>query len=1003
MPIAYRCNMASKTKLEDLNVSQDELKRIGDALKDENFRKLFLEYAQEISDPENRRLYEQEISQMENERGMNVQFIHPKPGHVLETSVNGITKAFINICHNDKLAKPTNTRQVGPNGKSGVMWQIPHSLSPPRDDQDNGEKCQVFDAVFHPDTYRMSETNDRFLKLVHDTAIDAIEKQFDVKLDRKNIKKTKMDFKGIPQASVIRTRQGNGKRMSNDNSEAADILKNMPYPYEDKTTAEKMKERESEIAKREEEAKKKEAKTKKSKAKTETKVTTPEYTITHRSDMDLQEYRNAPDARTSTRPKDLVVKVFLPLLPSAGNVDLDIFEQRLTVESKAPAAYKLDIKLPFNVNDDEGTAKYDKSKRCLTITLPVVPLETPKLPSFIEDEKRINGDAHDTSEVEASDTPKIEVLSSLETEADKPGETAVHGVQESNQTSEESTYSPSQSTAFSLPDYTYNQDHETISFIFNVRNISGETITNSFPDFNSIRISFVSLGSGCFPMYYSTYLKFDPSCKLASDHCTTDLSDMNLVLVLLKDKSSRGMWDRFEAGVDSAHLEEKLLLTDVSLQRQLTELDEEAEELEEAQRHPGHSPFLQVTEMKDKKLTINIRAPLQDEEDNEYDPPSSADIEVVHKKALPKLHSILKQRTLSESSDDHLCSGAESRSSEASRSGGESPRSGQEDSPLEGCSKKSVTFNSHIDSATYKKNTAPTSMKTALRSKRRRARKKEEKKVNGRRRRNSGSEGSSGEELSHDSHSPAEDKEEDDHFEQIAEEDEGEKVEGKKGRKVDAKGAREGSVKAEKDNKDFRTSATDAGSEMSVCDKKKKMVEAIKTNVAACYNSQAADSDDDGNDDDERTCTEVAPCVNDVCEKNENQAACEDVKDASKSFNLSCMEGGEGDNVVSASNISGPEDLRKAVEAQDSSVIKVQAENIDIESGKCNESEKVKVPSIQNGEECNKGDNSSNPGNSEIETVLSWEEHGTGLDPSDHKTQCAFSFSNSVIYDLDVD
>ncbi|XP_046567374.1 LOW QUALITY PROTEIN: protein kintoun-like [Haliotis rubra] len=992
--------MASK-KLEDLNVTQDELKRIGDALKDENFRKLFLEYAQEISDPENRRLYEQEISQMENERGMNVEFIHPKPGHVLETSVNGTTKAFINICHNDKLAKPTNTRQMGPNGKSGVMWQIPHSLSPLRDDQDKGEKCQVFDAVFHPDTYRMSETNDRFLKLVHDTAIDAIEKQFDVKLDRQNIKRTKMDFKGIPQASVIRTKQANGQEKSSGTSEAADILKNMPYPYDDKTTAEKMKERDAEIAKREEEKKKKEAKTKKSKAIKESKATVPEYTITHRSDLDLQEYRNAPDARTSTRPKDLVVKVFLPLLTSAGNVDLDVFEQRLKVESQTPAAYKLDIKLPYNVVEDEGSAKFDKTKKCLTITLPVVPLETPKLPSFIEDEKRINGDAHDTSENEISESPKIEVLSSLETQADKPDETAVQDLQESNHTSEKPVNSPPQSAAFSLPDYTYNQDHETISFIFNVRNISSETVTNSFPDSNSIRISFVSIGSGCFPMYYSTYLKFDPSCKLASDHCTTDLSEMNLVLVLLKDKSCRGMWDRFEAGVDAAHLEEKLLLTDVSLQRQLSELDEEAEELELAKKHPGQSPYLQVTEMKDKKLAINIRAPLQDEEDNEYDTPSSADIEVVHKKALPKLHSILKQRTLSESSDDHLCSGGESRSSGDARSGGESPRSGPEDSPLEGCSKKCVTFNSHIDSATYKKNTAPTSMKTALKSKRRRARKKEEKKANGRRRKNSGSEGSSGEELSHDSHSPAEDKEEDDHFEQIAEEEEGEKVEGKKGRKVDAKGAGEGSVKAEKDNKDFRTSASSVGSEMSVCEKKKKMVEAIKTNVAACDISQAADSDDDGNDDDvERTCIKAAPCVNDVCEKNENQAAGKDVRDATrKSF----KEDEEG--ILSrASSTSDAGDLRKVAEAQDSSVIKIQAEeDSDIESGKCNESQKIKAPLIQDVEECNKGDNSSNPGDSKIETVLSWEEHDSGLDPNDHKTQCAFSFSNSVIYDLDVD
>jgi hypothetical protein len=69
-------------------------------------------YAEEISDPENRKLYEQEITQMEQERGMDVQFIHPKPGHVLKTSVDGDMKAFINICQNDKIGKPVSKREV---------------------------------------------------------------------------------------------------------------------------------------------------------------------------------------------------------------------------------------------------------------------------------------------------------------------------------------------------------------------------------------------------------------------------------------------------------------------------------------------------------------------------------------------------------------------------------------------------------------------------------------------------------------------------------------------------------------------------------------------------------------------------------------------------------------------------------------------------------------------------------------------------------------------------
>ena len=56
-------NMASKTsgcdgnagKLREINVTQDEIAKFSKALKDEGFRKLLGEYADEIRDPENRK------------------------------------------------------------------------------------------------------------------------------------------------------------------------------------------------------------------------------------------------------------------------------------------------------------------------------------------------------------------------------------------------------------------------------------------------------------------------------------------------------------------------------------------------------------------------------------------------------------------------------------------------------------------------------------------------------------------------------------------------------------------------------------------------------------------------------------------------------------------------------------------------------------------------------------------------------------------------------------
>ncbi|CAF4074166.1 unnamed protein product, partial [Rotaria magnacalcarata] len=47
-------NTSFEDKLKDLNLSNDELKRFSDAFKNDEFRKLFIEYAEELNDPKSR-------------------------------------------------------------------------------------------------------------------------------------------------------------------------------------------------------------------------------------------------------------------------------------------------------------------------------------------------------------------------------------------------------------------------------------------------------------------------------------------------------------------------------------------------------------------------------------------------------------------------------------------------------------------------------------------------------------------------------------------------------------------------------------------------------------------------------------------------------------------------------------------------------------------------------------------------------------------------------------
>jgi len=59
--------------------------------------------------------------------------------------------AYINIGSND-LVDQAKCERV-PEMK-GCNWTLPHSMSPPRDERENGKTSKVFDVIFHPDTYR---------------------------------------------------------------------------------------------------------------------------------------------------------------------------------------------------------------------------------------------------------------------------------------------------------------------------------------------------------------------------------------------------------------------------------------------------------------------------------------------------------------------------------------------------------------------------------------------------------------------------------------------------------------------------------------------------------------------------------------------------------------------------------------------------------------------------------------------------------------------------------
>ncbi|XP_072172603.1 protein kintoun-like [Diadema setosum] len=619
--------MASSGPFEGLDVTADEVQRIQKALKNEEFRKLFVDYANELADPENRRKYEEELAELERSRGMDVKFLHPKPGYVLKTSINGEKKAFINICKNDIIGKPHADKSQHKNGKPGVQWSLPYSLAPGRDDLDHaGKKCVVYDCLFHPECFELSIKDARFRTLMENTAMDGIEREFQVTLDRNNVKKPKMKFKGKPQATIIRTPNQQGATGEN----SLDAV-NLTYPYDkpksndvpgtkaktaSKITGNRKEKTKVELGNPEERTG--DGDTEKNDAFTE-----PKYSIVHRGHFDLQQFTYARDSMPSTRPQELIVKVQLPLLKSAASVQLDVFEKRLFLECQKPVSYRLNLPLPYPVDEEKGSARFDKSKACLIITLEVLPPEVPKIssvaPEVIETKPLIeeitaeemvttqNGplstsDGEPTEIVaskeevyntnmyeEMNGTPQSEkgemfepelssdkvvdeahssdVFTERENCVDQPaGADAVIPENQNDTAHPHDAVTPSDSAL----QCDFYQAEDCVTIIIRSTDIDSESLTAVLEDGGKIlRVSasrkssemadhppteFQSLVIQCAPQQY-----FD-------EVLATSVSKSNAVVTVKKQAVCRGPWTTFSAGVSMETLQEKMFLTNESLE-----------------------------------------------------------------------------------------------------------------------------------------------------------------------------------------------------------------------------------------------------------------------------------------------------------------------------------------------------------------------------------------------------------------------------------------------------
>uniref|UniRef100_H3B8D4 Protein kintoun n=1 Tax=Latimeria chalumnae TaxID=7897 RepID=H3B8D4_LATCH len=610
----------ASSKLEDLNLTCEEVKRFSEAFKDQKFRELLVEYAEEISNPENKRKYEEEITLLEKERGMDIKFVHPQPGYVLKTSVDGTQKSFINICSNDLIDKPACQSGRGDGGRKGQFWSLPYSLAPGREDLGkDGKKNMIYDVVFNPDTLYMASKNEKFKKMVSSTAFEAVQKQFHVKLDEKNAKTLKIKYKGVPHPAVIRKPIPGVERTSQ--VEEADKPLKFPYPYDTPNVGEVTKKTESkrEVA---------------SKGLTETQAdqpTEPKFSIKYRTYFDLQDYRYARESAPNTRPKELVITIDLPLLNSAGDAELDVLEKRLILESKKPA-YKLDLNLPYLVDENLGSATFNKTKRQLVVTLPVLSLKQETVVAEEPTEKESNDKESVQKEQSPGDKDEA-ALSAISQDIQIDGNEGLAKFEGSSapvcherllQRSREIVKESSSDLLESNPEsrqrtekneitktlednkdevehvcplFHCDQDETNVTLVLYVKNIAKESLKTSVGPHNYS----VSLKSKSCDTVYSLFIHFPPECMLNGN--ALNVSQENAVVVLTKARESIGFWKKFNFGAKNDSLQERLFLSEENINSVL----ESGLSAVHSESTPNISPMPEVVEVCNKNLLIRLK------------------------------------------------------------------------------------------------------------------------------------------------------------------------------------------------------------------------------------------------------------------------------------------------------------------------------------------------------------------------------------------------------------
>ncbi|KAG8469701.1 hypothetical protein KFE25_006156 [Diacronema lutheri] len=413
------------------DMTPKEQHRIAECMQQPQFQALLAEYQDEISDPANREEQERYLQQVERESregaaqpavaGMppsmpppGQQLIKPTAGFVVKSWMKeGGRKVFINVTHHEDIAPATSSRTTAPNGRSGEAWNLPYIMSPQaKAEKDrSGADVTVYDACFHPEVLSRASDSAAWKDMVARTAFEGVQKLHKIEL-ASEWKLPKLKYFGNfglgpsmlthnkaahDKQAHTQARADGARREGPDGpakaSRGAEAAKSVAAPLAPPAETARAAQSWEAVPERAPDGAPEPVAAPVPRsvqadapavppvacepAPAKRAPATPEAKLLHSSSGGAQLVNGWGDQRlraAHTRAETLTVVISLPALSSSKGIDLG-FDGGALVLADESGTYALRYALPYAVDDAATVAKWDKGKRELRISMPVVPRE----------------------------------------------------------------------------------------------------------------------------------------------------------------------------------------------------------------------------------------------------------------------------------------------------------------------------------------------------------------------------------------------------------------------------------------------------------------------------------------------------------------------------------------------------------------------------------------------------------------------------------------------------